>query len=99
MASSSEEQHKVLLEALRVYDKRHEQRGDLWKHYGWRGALHECRVAVERAWVKWFKAPTKPRDKDPDVDELLDTINYAAMTIRAIREDNRDGTSGWWSGV
>lgn len=32
----------------------------------------------------------------PDYDDLIDIINYAAFSIRAIREGNRDGYGGWW---
>lgn len=112
--NSVQEQGQVLQRALMIYEERHEKRGDLWKRYGWRGALHEARVACERAWVRWFSAEPvtvdvrRFGDSEPEhlnavpdlaVDELLDTINYAAMAIRAIEEGNRDGTAGWWDGV
>lgn len=115
LPESAQEQYAVLEEALDIYLERHRARGDLWVRYGWRGALHEARVACERAWRRWFSAepvvvverrelPIDQREPvshavDLEVDELLDTINYAAMAIRAIRAGNRDGTAGWWDGV
>jgi hypothetical protein len=31
-----------------------------------------------------------------DEDDLLDIVNYAAMCIAMMREQNRDGVPEWW---
>lgn len=72
-----------------------------WRRYGWRSCLHDLRRKVDRCWDQLFNAPDmSPPPGTPtalDVDDLLDVINYAAITIMAIREGNRDGKGGWWS--
>lgn len=79
----------VLEEALAVHEQRQEAYRDNWRRQGWRGSLFKLRLKVERAWDVWWGAEPQP---EPDVDDLLDVINYAAMTVVAIREGDRDGT-------
>lgn len=87
-------QLEVLLEALKVYDERNVKYKDNWKRFGWRGCLFRLRERTERAWDDWFHGDVDI-DEMPDVDDLIDLINFAAFTIRAIREGNRDGS--WFS--
>jgi hypothetical protein len=99
------------MEALAVYKERNARYGDAWRRSGWRGTLTDLRRKIERAWSflwsaeprdvvevqAWQDADPKPIDADPvDVDDLIDIINYAVFSIRAVREGNRDGYGGWW---
>jgi hypothetical protein len=83
-----------------VYEERNLKYKDNWRRFGWRGCLFRVRERAERAWDDWWDADDfAARDpaaqnigaKDRDVDDLLDLINLAAFTVRAIRENNRDG--------
>lgn len=97
VSESVRSQGQVFLEALKIYQDRNEEYRDNWRRYGWRGCLYDLRRKVERAWDRLWSI--KPGDNDswerPD-DDLLDVINYAAITARAIQEGNRDGEGGWW---
>jgi hypothetical protein len=111
LAESAKAQEAVLMEALAVYKERNARYGDAWRRSGWRGTLTDLRRKIERAWSflwsaeprdvvevqAWQDADPKPIDADPvDVDDLIDIINYAVFSIRAVREGNRDGYGGWW---
>lgn len=95
---SVHEQLMVLLNALKINAERQTKYGDNWKRKGWRGALFGARLALERSWDYLWDADPQgfaKQERPPiDVDDLLDTINYAAMVIRGINENNRDGE--WW---
>jgi hypothetical protein len=109
---SVKEHEAVLMEALAIYRERNAKYGDAWRRSGWRGTLTDLRRKIERAWsFLWNAEPgervevTAFQDKDPsyvagegmpDFDDVFDIINYAAFTIRAGREGNRDGYGGWW---
>lgn len=87
------QQFQVLAEALYIYEGRYGKYGDLWRTYGWRGALFQARVGLRRAWhVLWNGSPTEGHS----VDDMLDTINYLALAVRAVREQNRDGRDEWF---
>jgi hypothetical protein len=87
------DQEAVMIEALNIYRERNRKYKDNWRRYGWRGCLYDLRRKVERAWdLLWNAEDTEQLD----VDDLLDVINYAAITVRAVRELNRDGTGRWW---
>lgn len=80
---------QVLLRANRIRNRRNAEYKDMWKNYGWRGALTHLRTCAERAFISLWSAPPGATVK---VDNLLDAINYAAFAVRAIDEGNRDGT-------
>lgn len=106
--ASVQEMKQIFDEALEIYAERQRSYGNQWKKYGWRGALYSCRRKVERAWAQlWDQDPASAAERaDSDVpgsspgasgaDDLLDTINYAAMTIVCVRQGNRDGEGKWW---
>jgi len=101
MPANLREHKEILDEAFNTYMNRNYKYNDAWKQSGWRGALFDLRKKVERAWVHLFNAEVlEDQDKDfveePDVDDLIDSINYAVFAIRGIREGNRDGKGGWW---
>ena|SRR5215831_14034319 len=92
-------QISIMIEASAIYGERNTLYKDNWKRFGWRGCLFRLRERVERAWdVLWDADPDtldeedETRDRHPVVDDLYDLINFAAFTIRAIEEGNRDGT-------
>lgn len=88
------EQMKLFLEALAIYDERNVRYADNWRRFGWKGCIFRLRERAERAWDHWWYSQLNPdymSELPPDVDDLLDLINFAAFTIRAIREGNRDG--------
>lgn len=94
------EQQAIFDEALIIYAERNVHYKDNWRRFGWRGCLFRLRERVERAWDGlWDADPdtmdeedeTRPTTRHPIEDDLLDLINFAAFTIRAIREGNRDG--------
>lgn len=87
--------NEVLQQAFKMFKKRDESYADSWKVYGWRGALYNVRRKAERAWAQLWNLDTSSY-QDSDEDDLLDIINYAAMTIQCMREGNRNGTNGWW---
>jgi hypothetical protein len=78
----------VLLEAHQLYEQRNRVYKDVWKHHGLRGNLVKLRLKVERAWTTLWAG-------DQDEDDLLDVINYAAMCVRCLRDENRDGAWRW----
>lgn len=90
------EQALILAEALRIYEERNEHYKDNWRRFGWRGCLFRMRERVERAWDNLWDRPTAGAKAPPEAadDDLIDLINFACFTIRAIREGNRDGS--WW---
>lgn len=101
------EQEEVMMEALTIYKERNAKYGDAWRRSGWRGTLTDLRRKIERAWTfLWHAEPVKPMDRsvgedaqrqaESEIDDLFDIINYAAFSIRAHREGNRDGYGGWW---
>jgi hypothetical protein len=100
------EQLTILVQALGVYVDRNRRYKDNWRRFGWRGCLFRLRERAERAWDDLWDAHT-PRTRPPEdafrfepadvhTDDLIDLINFAAFTIRAIRENNRDGEGKWW---
>lgn len=101
--SFSEEEHiTTLIAAARIYGERNAKYKDNWKKQGWRGGLFKLRLGVERAWDGLWDHPVKPREpweqmkeREGYIDDLYDAINQAAMTIRAVKDNNRDGN--WWT--
>lgn len=98
LKKSIAEHQDVLDEALAIYKERNARYGDAWRRSGWRGTLTDLRRKIERAWSFLWHADPEQVDgpDDIDVDDLMDIINYAVFSIRAIREGNRDGHGGWW---
>lgn len=89
------DQVEVLLEAFCIYAERNERYADNWRRFGWRGCLFRLRERAERAWDALWDA--HPRvDNHLSVDDLIDLINFAAFTVRAVRTGNRDGEGRWW---
>jgi len=93
---SNREHMEVLDMAMEVYKERNARYGDAWRRSGWRGTLTDLRRKIERAWSFLWHAEPGDGDEQPDIDDLVDIINYAAFSIRAIKEKNRDGYGGWW---
>lgn len=94
-----EQQFRIFMEALKVYDQRNMKYKDNWKRMGWRGVLIRIRERAERLWDDLWDAPGFPDDEtegvEPnDVDDALDLINFAAFLVRGVRAGNRDGA--WW---
>jgi hypothetical protein len=109
LEQSCKEQEQVLLVALAIYRERNAKYGDAWRRSGWRGTLTDLRRKIERAWAFLWNAeprvmpPITDVEGDPaapegstEIDDLYDIINYAAFSIRAYQEANRDGYGGWW---
>jgi len=89
-------QHKEIMErALAIMVERDPQYHDSWKNYGWRGAIFNLRRKAERVWHVLFNA-NPPELVAQNEDDLLDIINYAAMAIACMREENRNGLTNWW---
>jgi hypothetical protein len=88
----------VFLEALKVYAER--KYNDNWVRFGWRGCLFRLRERVERLWDNLWDATPPPTDFTKwcgeNLDDAIDMINFAAFFVRAVRENNRDGS--WWTG-
>jgi hypothetical protein len=91
------QQASILGDALTIYAERNEKYKDNWRRYGWRGLLYDCRRKVERAWDALWNLRPEAVEVHADDDDLLDVVNYAALAVRAVRENNRDGEGGWWS--
>lgn len=88
-------QFDIMMESLEIYNGRGRKYNDNWRRFGWRGCLFRLRERAERAWDHWWgqsELGWEGREAPADVDDLLDLINFACFTIRAIREDNRDGS-------
>lgn len=92
--SDSDRQKAILDHALRIYYIRNIHYKDNWRRFGWRGCLFRLRERTERAWDALWEQDS---DAVPEAvkDDLYDLINFAAFTLRAIEENNRDGE--WWS--
>jgi hypothetical protein len=88
----------VFTRCLAIFRERNKQHKDSWRREGWRGCLFNLRRKVERAWDYLWGFDPYLREGLPeiDVDDLLDSINYAALAIIAVEEGNRDGKGGWW---
>lgn len=103
---SYRKQAELLAEALRIYGERNERYQDNWERGGWRGTLVRLRERVDRVWdVMWDADDDMPapgydipggrkETRAAAKDDLLDLINFAVFTIRAMDEGNRDGD--WW---
>lgn len=86
----------IFSRCLRIFKERNAQHKDSWKREGWRGCLFNLRRKVERAWDHLWDQD--PRDFDSEymdqhVDDLLDSINYAALSVIAVEDGNK---GGWW---
>lgn len=99
---SNLEQLNVMLEALKIYEERNQKYKDNWRRQGWRSCLFDLRRKVERVWDTFWNHPDSPCEEGwptdrepPDLDDALDTINFAALATRAVREGNRDGSWSW----
>lgn len=92
----TEEEHAAVLhEALAIWKQRQAKYQDNWRHQGMRGNLFKLRWKVERAWMSLWHLPLHNVEGTIDVDDLLDSINYAVCAIRLARERNRDGDWFW----
>lgn len=98
------DQFEVLMEALKIYDERNRKYKDNWRRQGWRSPLFDLRRKVERVWDVFWNATPIPEVCGPgtefeippyDLDDALDVINFGALSIRAIREGDRDGSWGY----
>jgi hypothetical protein len=87
---SEEAQRSVMRRAVMIHVERNKLYHDNWRRFGWRGCLFRLRERTERAWDGLWDAPAQEPPLEI-VDDLLDLINFAAYTIRAIEEGNRDG--------
>lgn len=94
MPDGSEEHLRVLMEAMDIWKERNQKYRDNWRRQGLRGNLFKLRWKVERAWQHLWNMD-KGMEGVPDVDDLLDSINYAVCAIRLARERNRDGDWFW----
>lgn len=83
------DQLSMLLRAWVVFIERDKMYNGNWRRQGWRGNLFKLRLKVERAWdVLWgAKSAAGPGS----IDDLLDVINYAAMTAQLADVGERDG--------
>lgn len=94
-SGSEQRQLEVLMEAFSVYVERNAKRSDHWREIGWRGNLVHVRGKAERAFRQLWNA--SPDGEQYDIDDLIDIINYAAMTIRLVREGTPKARNGsWW---
>lgn len=89
---STQAQERILMKALAIYEERNEKYNDNWRRFGWRGCLFRLRERVERAWDHLWGYDLAAVPDPPDLDDLYDLINFAAFTIRAVEEGNRDGS-------
>lgn len=90
---------QVFARCLAIFRERNAQHNDSWKREGWRGCLFNLRRKAERAWDHLWNFDRNDLDSDylqQHVDDLLDSVNYAALTVLAVEEGNRDGQGGWW---
>lgn len=92
----AKEHAAVLDKALSIYIERHKQYGDKnWRREGMKGSLFNLRQCVQRAWDTLWGRKIDEFDSDyveRDLDDLVDAINYAVFTIRAVDE----GIEGDW---
>lgn len=90
---SEAEQLTVLLDAFLIFRERNARYHDVWQQSGWRGSLYDLRKKVTRLWATFWQG--KPSDAQrADVDDALDTINYAVFFIRNMRQNNEYGSWG-----
>jgi hypothetical protein len=102
---AAQEQFEVMLEALRIYERKNVQYKDNWKRMGWRGMLVRVRERAERLWDSLWSHPSgddptndvAPRSSEGKLDDAIDLINFACFLVRAVRDGNRDGS--WWDGI
>lgn len=92
----------VLLEALTKYADRNAEYNDNWRRMGWRGMLVRVRERAERLWDSLWSADPEGTfapavERERKLDDAIDGINFLAFLVRAVRENNRDGT--WWDGI
>jgi hypothetical protein len=91
-----QEQVDILIKAIKIYGKRNETYKDNWRRFGWRGCVFRLRERAERAFDGLWDADHRYNSQSDSIraieDDLYDLINFAAFTIRAIRESNRDGS-------
>lgn len=83
---------EYLFRSQGIYSQRYMKYQDLpILAMGAKGALHEARVCLERAWIQvWL------REFLPDPDDLLDGINYFVHTIRQALAGNYNGERNWF---
>lgn len=99
---AAQEQFEVMLEALRIYERKNVQYKDNWKRMGWRGMLVRVRERAERLWDSLWNHEASLTDShlpasDGKLDDAIDLINFACFLVRAVRDGNRDGS--WWGEV
>lgn len=92
-------QFEVLMEALAKYNERNAEYRDNWRRMGWRGMLVRVRERSERLWDSLWDADTEgtlapAQARERKLDDAIDMINFAGFLVRAVRENNRDGS--WW---
>lgn len=90
--AACQEMFEIMMASLTIFEARNRKYKDNWRRQGWRSPLFDLRRKVERVWDVFWDGVGGP---DADVDDALDALNFCAILIRAIRENNRDGS--WWS--
>lgn len=87
----------VLEEAQKKFVSRNKEHKDSWKREGIKGCVYNVRRKAERAWdVLWNADHDVDEEfKDfPSRDDLIDLINYSALTILAVEYKEQ---GDWWS--
>lgn len=95
-------QLRVFMAAFFRYQEANEEYQDNWTRMGWRGMLVRVRERAERLWDSLWNHPapqtalasSEIESKDKKLDDAIDLINFAAFLVRAVDDNNRDGS--WW---
>ena len=84
---------EVLQEAYEIYIERagkyDDDRTPSWQAFGWRGSVLMVLHKTARIKQLFWKRETST---SPDVDDLLDAINYLAFSIINLRDGNEYGS-------
>lgn len=70
-----------------IFVARNRQRGNNFKHFGWRDSLHHMRSKLSRI-LQMFTTEGRERD----LDDAYDEINYTAFFIMNVEDGNENGT-------
>lgn len=81
---SDHEQLAVLLDAFVIYKERNDRYQDLWKEYGAADTAHHLKSKALRVGAELGR--THEPGEAYDLDDAFDAVNYAAFTIRNVRE-------------
>lgn len=81
-----------LLDAAAIVAARSDQRGDVWRRSGIKGACFQLMAKAERAFSEAMS------ERVPDPDNFIDAINYAAFALLLL-DDAADIDGDWpWGG-